>query len=226
MTPGQQLAAGLGALAGVALLAAGLGQVALDQPGLDAGQVPPSLDAGAAPISWPDSGPGAQVVSVAPGLATLTLDGGTAGASVGYFATGVAVLGVGALGLDAGAPTAVRLQICGSTPAQGLPSGLLPGLVVYASDSAAPCTPGSPQVQVFAEGWAAPDAGYPPWPCACRLAVGGPCIWTQALPDGGVLAQPAPPQTTLSAGSWSGPGCRPKTCIELEGFPSYPPECL
>jgi len=35
----------------------------------------------------------------------------------------------------------------------------------------------------------------------------------------------APFGMTIPAGLWSGAGCRLKSCVELYGFQSYPPEC-
>lgn len=51
---------------------------------------------------------------------------------------------------------------------------------------------------------------------ACACSTGSNCT---------VGGKAAPRGTTLQAGTWSGAGCRLKSCVELYGFASYPSEC-
>ena len=61
--------------------------------------------------------------------------------------------------------------------------------------------------------------------CACNPGI-GTCNWTPRLRNGTLgPSVPAPKGTTLPAGQWSGAACVRKTCVELYGFSSFPPEC-
>jgi hypothetical protein len=61
---------------------------------------------------------------------------------------------------------------------------------------------------------------------ACACSSGATCNWTPPLQTGGFGASTAAPLgMTLPAGLWSGSGCVFKTCLELYGFSSWPPEC-
>ena len=62
---------------------------------------------------------------------------------------------------------------------------------------------------------------------ACACSTGASCTYQPPkLPDGTIPAPgPAPLGFTMAAGSWTGAGCRLKTCTELAGFSSWPPEC-
>jgi hypothetical protein len=61
---------------------------------------------------------------------------------------------------------------------------------------------------------------------ACACSSGASCNWTPPLQGGGFGASTAAPKgMTLPKGLWSGSGCVFKTCLELYGFSSWPPEC-
>jgi hypothetical protein len=62
---------------------------------------------------------------------------------------------------------------------------------------------------------------------ACACSSGATCTWQPPKnPDGTTPAPTACPRgVTLSPGTWSGTGAVFKTCLELYGFSSWPPEC-
>lgn len=73
----------------------------------------------------------------------------------------------------------------------------------------------------------ATDSAIATWlPCACRA--GNPCSWD---PDGAgpLPAQTAPNGSTFDPGTWTGNGCRPKSCVtrfDGNGIDnSWPAEC-
>lgn len=152
-------------------------------------------------------------------VASIPDAGLDAGALCAYRAGWASASAMGLWFPDAGAGYAI-LHVCapvydadagawdGSVPA--LPAGyeVLPDLTVMAVD----VWDGGPQIEVWRQGH--PSA---PYPCACRTDA-GPCL----SPDGGS----APAGVTLGAGQWSGPGCLPKSCVELGGYSSWPGVCL
>lgn len=119
-----------------------------------------------------------------------------------------------------------RARVCALPVDGGVDPGpsFFPGLVVVYDDAAlTACASSDPTV----EAWADTVDGGAPWSCACALPVdAGSCTATVPIrDDGGTQTVPAPTGVTLSAGAWSGSSCRPKTCVELAGFTSWPPEC-
>jgi hypothetical protein len=214
------------AAVGVATLV-GLGAMGVAaQIGLGSGTGVISPDAG--PVVIVDGGP--QVTVPATGLATISYDGGTVGPSPvqGFTATGILFNGsVTELGLDGGAPQ-VLVTICGAYLDAGLNLQTMPGVLLYGIDDVTvSCPANSPQIALTAEGAAVPDGGYPSWQCACWNPDAGWCAVAAGSAIDGTLYDAGPQaQATILAGLWNGPGCRPKTCAELSGFPSYPPECF
>lgn len=72
-------------------------------------------------------------------------------------------------------------------------------------------TPAFPPCQVAAV--RSDDVAYPS-PCAC--STGSACNWTPPLAGGGFGASVAAPKNlTLPPGTWTGAGCRKKSCIVL-----------
>ena len=86
-------------------------------------------------------------------------------------------------------------------------------------------TVASPSVILAARTNPVAQAAATGFACACRQAT-GTCNWTPPLIGGGFGAAVAAPfGMTIPAGLWSGAGCLLKSCVELYGFESNPPEC-
>lgn len=157
-------------------------------------------------------------------------DGGDANTVCVWASVRVDPPGMALFGFDAGGAPYVyaRAVVCSDPVDGGMDPGpgFLPGIEIVYDDSTAAPWVGGHQIEAWTDTWREVDGGYPPWPCACALAAGGSCSAVVPIrDDGGTQTVPAPAGVTLSAGSWSGPGCRPKTCVELSGYTSWPPEC-
>jgi len=118
------------------------------------------------------------------------------------------------------------LQVCGA------PNAIDRDVPVWFRDLAETCSKTPilaaavwPRVTVAHRTDATAQAVATGFSCACRQAT-GTCNWTPPLIGGGVGAAVAAPfGMTIPAGLWTGAGCRLKSCVELYGFESYPPEC-
>lgn len=83
-------------------------------------------------------------------------------------------------------------------------------------------TPAFPSCQV-----AAVRSDDPLYPSPCACSTGANCNWTPPLAGGGFGASVAAPKgLTLPPGTWTGAGCKRKTCVELGGSSSMPAACL
>jgi hypothetical protein len=116
-------------------------------------------------------------------------------------------------GWDGGTSYAV-VRVC-ANPAEGEDGGapsLPPGyeLLPDFEERAAEEYDGGPQIRVWLQ-------GDPAAPYLCACAKNDTCT----RPDGGGV----PTGITLTEGQWAGPGCLPKSCVEIAGTSSWPQEC-
>lgn len=108
------------------------------------------------------------------------------------------------------------LQVCGAATATFYePPPWLRDLVQTCSTSPILATAIWPRVTVAHRTDPVAQTAATGFACACRQAT-GTCT---------VGGQPAKFGTTLAPGTYTGAGCLLKTCVELYGFESYPPEC-
>ena len=158
-------------------------------------------------------------------------DGGDANTVCVWASARVDPPGMALFGFDAGGASYVyaRAVVCSDPVDGGLDPGpgFLPGIEIVYDDSTAAPWVGGHQLEAWTDTWRDVDGGYPAWPCACALPVdAGSCMVTRPIiDDGGTQTVSAPTGITLPAGAWSGSSCRPKTCVELSGYTSWPPEC-
>jgi hypothetical protein len=123
---------------------------------------------------------------------------------------------------DAAASHEELIQVCGPAPAAASTETIeqlrrLPGTAVDLGFTFGPYArpDGGPIIRRWPEG-SFPAAAQQLYPCACRNRTdGGACSWS---PGVGVDAGPAPYDTTLGAGTWSGAGCVRKLCSEAAGI--------
>ena len=108
------------------------------------------------------------------------------------------------------------LQVCGA------PNAIDRELPVWFRDLAETC---SKTPILAAATWPRVTVAHRTDATAQTVATGFACACRQATGTCTVGGNPAPFGTTLNPGTWSGAGCRLKSCVELYGFESYPPEC-
>lgn len=155
-------------------------------------------------------GPGA-----ASGHVAVYVDGGNDPAAVGIWATArVDASAMPLFGYDGGGAPYVyaRAHLCAAPVDGGADPGpdLIPGMdIVYDDALTDVCTSTSPALEAWVQ-------GYPGAPFLCACAMDITCLQ-------GLL--PAPQGNTLDPGTWLGPGCYPKACVQIGGTSSWPAAC-